>query len=360
MRQHLKGLWQYLDRKLVEPFIVCPFEEGKNFSRENPEFTIFPLDIRQGINPWHDWQVAITLPRLAKAWDVEIIHAHGYKAGLLSLWAGLHNYRRYRLVCTFHNPLPNHSDILKNWVTLTSARAIGRIVDHLIVISRFIEMDTIKRLHLPEGKVTCIYNGIDPVVAHELFDTGELKREWGVPEGRPLIGTIARLIPQKGIQYLIEAAALLKNEAFDFRMLIVGDGPFRQQLEELAVGVGVRENLLFTGFRRDIPEIFAMIDLFVLPTLEEGMSIAVLEAMRAGKPVIASRVGGVPEIVTKETGILIRPADPKALAAAIQQLWSDAETRKRMGDAGREQVTNDFTLNKMAEKHYYLYKQLIK
>lgn len=359
MRQHLIGLWQQLDRRLVEPIVVCPPPEADFFSRGNLGLKIWPLDIREKLSPWPDLRVAMALPRLAKTWEIEIIHAHGYKAGLLCLWAGLCPGRRYRLICTFHNPLRRFSSRLKNWLSSLLVGAVGRTSDHLIVISRFIGAETRKRWSLPVRKISCIYNGINPLVRSSLAPE-KVRAEWKVPAEVPFIGTVARLIPQKGIQYLIEAADLLRREAIDFRMVVVGDGPFRSELEALAHRTGLSAILFFTGFRQDVPALLAAFDLFVLPTLEEGMSVAILEAMSAGKPVIASRVGGVPELVTAETGILVPPADPHQLALALQRLILAPASRKQMGNNGRALVEKNFTLSRMAEAHLQLYQRLIK
>ncbi len=359
IKQHLNGLWQNLDDKLVKPFLVCPKSEATVFQRENPRLSIFPLDLRGSISPWQDFKVSRTLPRLAESLGVELIHAHGYKAGLITLHAGINKNRSYRLLCTFHNPLRRFANHLKDGISCSLASKIGRVSDHLIAISQSIRDDTIKLLRVPEGKVTCIYNGIDPVTYQIKFDSGELRREWGIPNGIPLIGTVARLIPQKGIQYLIQAATLLKKKFSDFRVLVVGDGPFRQELEELTVSTGMKGKIIFTGFRSDIPRILAAIDLFVLPTLEEGMSVAILEAMCSSKPVIASRSGGVPEVVNEETGILVEPGDSGELATAIGTLLSDAKARERMGNAGRQRIEECFTLQKMVESYHQLYYRLV-
>ena len=118
--------------------------------------------------------------------------------------------------------------------------------------------------------------------------------------------------------------------------------------------------LFFAGYLQDVTDFLAALDLFVLPTLEEGMSVAILEAMSVGKPVVASGVGGVPELVTAETGILVPPADSERLAAALQQLIDAPERRQQMGENGRARVEKGFTLNRMAEVHLELYQRLRK
>ena len=360
MRQHLIGLWQHLDRRQVEPIVICPPVEADFFARQNLGLKIYPLELRGRVSLWADLRVALTIPRLAKTQGVEIIHAHGYKAGLLALWAGLSPGRSYRFICTFHNPLRRYQSRLKNWLSSMLIGAVARTSDHLIVISRYIGMETCQRWLLPERKISCIYNGVDRSLLQPVQTPEKVRANWRVPAGVPLIGTVARLIPQKGIQYLIEAAGLLRRKAIDFRMVVVGDGPFRTELETLAQRTGLSEMLFFAGYLQDVTDFLAALDLFVLPTLEEGMSVAILEAMSVGKPVVASGVGGVPELVTAETGILVPPADSERLAAALQQLIDAPERRQQMGENGRARVEKGFTLNRMAEAHLELYQRLRK
>lgn len=359
MRQHLIGLWQHLARGKVEPLVVCPPAEAEFFARQNLGLKIFPLAFREKFSLWADLGVALTLPRLAKTYGVEIIHAHGYKAGFLSLWAGLFPGRRYRLICTFHNPLRRYRSLLKNWLSSMLAGTVARTSDHLIVISNFIGAETRRRWSVPDGKISCIYNGINPWVQPEQAPE-KARANWGVPAGIPFLGTVARLIPQKGVQYLIEAAAILRRAGIDFRMVVAGDGPFRAELEALADRTGLSGVLFFPGYLEDVSGLLAALDIFVLPTLEEGMSVAILEAMAAGKPVVASNVGGVPELVTAETGIVVPPADPERLAAALQQLIRTPERRRQMGENGRKRVTKGFTIFRMAEAHLGLYQKLLK
>jgi glycosyltransferase involved in cell wall biosynthesis len=198
-------------------------------------------------------------------------------------------------------------------------------------------------------KIRVIYSGIEA----ERFQSadGGRKRE-------PLVvGTLAGLVKRKGHRYLLEAAARLKQQGVDLRYCFGGEGPERRDLQELALQLGLRDEVSFLGWVSDAPRFFASVDIFALPSLFEGLGVAVLEAMAAGKPVVASFVGGIPELVEDQTtGLLVPPGDFESLAGALSRLASDPELVRAMGEMGRETVRHRFTMEQMAlqnEAFYY-------
>lgn len=177
--------------------------------------------------------------------------------------------------------------------------------------------------------------------------------------GKNVIGTAAVLEERKGHRFLLEAAALLKEQGLRLTYRFAGEGSERESLQRIAYRLGLRDEVLFLGFVSDIPTFLSSVDIFVLPSLYEGLGIAVLEAMAAGKPVVASRTGGIPELVIdRVTGLLVPPKDPGALARAILHLVSQAGLGRRMGDKGREQVLERFTMEQMAKKNEDYYYEL--
>jgi glycosyltransferase involved in cell wall biosynthesis len=173
--------------------------------------------------------------------------------------------------------------------------------------------------------------------------------------GEPLVLTLARLDPQKGLPYLLEAAKVLPKATF----AIAGDGRDRQALEEQARSLGLQERVRFLGYRDDIADLLAACDLFVLPSLFEGLPISVLEAMAAGKPVVATRIGGTDEAVENGvTGWLVPPRDPAALAAAVSRVLSDPSEGRRMGEAGRARALEEFSAPAMVKKTMRIYEEL--
>lgn len=176
----------------------------------------------------------------------------------------------------------------------------------------------------------------------------------------PTICTVARLSPEKGVRYLIEACASMKSAGVSFNCLIVGDGPERSHLESLTRSLALSEQVLFIGQRQDIPALLNGATLFVLPSLTEGTPVAILEAMAAGLPIAATAVGGVPEIVDAHSGILVPPGDPVALASAIVILLKDADARARFGAAARRRVESQFGLDVMANAYRSSYSAVMK
>ena len=186
-----------------------------------------------------------------------------------------------------------------------------------------------------------------------------------VPPRRPagteiVIGTAGRLVELKGIEYLLSAFSALKQEFPNLRLEIAGSGPQREKLEALAAQSGLRDHVKFLGWIDDISSILSRWDIFVMPSLEEGFPIAALDAMAAGLPLIATRVGGVPELIEDgTTGWLVPPRDVESLTSRLRILLSDPELRVKMGDSGYARVRDHFSTAQMTERFAELYDELL-
>jgi glycosyltransferase involved in cell wall biosynthesis len=175
-------------------------------------------------------------------------------------------------------------------------------------------------------------------------------------DGTPVVLTVARLDGQKGIHHLLDAVSAVPNASF----AIAGDGPNRAALEAYAASVGVSDRVRFLGHRQDVPSLLAAADLFVLPSLYEGLPLSVLEAMASGVPVIATGIGGTDEVVRDgETGTLVPPADPAALAAAIVRTLGDRERASRLALAARALVAREYSVASMVRSVSQLYDALL-
>ena len=208
---------------------------------------------------------------------------------------------------------------------------------------------------VPEEKVTVIRNGIN-ISRFQLSDSRNVRdRISHLTNGKTVVSTVARLAEHKGHCFLIKAARRLMHLS-DLCFLIVGEGPLKELLVQDVKDSVMEDRFLFLGFRGDIPYILSKTDIFVLPSLFEGLPLTVLEAMAAGKPVIASNVSGIVEEVTHDkTGILIPPGDPVALSRAIEVLARDPEKRKQMGAEGRKRVEKHFNYFRMITETEQLY-----
>ncbi len=191
------------------------------------------------------------------------------------------------------------------------------------------------------------------------MDREKKRRELSIPPSAKVVGMVARLEAAKGHVYLLEAAREVLRVEPDALFVLVGRGHLREELEAVAARLGIGDHVVFTGFREDMLEIMATFDIFTLPSLWEGLGIVLLEAMAFRLPIVASRVGGITDVVVEgETGLLVPPRDPAALAAALVELLRDGEKRKAMGEKGYRRVAEEFRDETMNEEMLALYEKL--
>jgi len=245
---------------------------------------------------------------------------------------------------------------------------VCRLAHHVLANAEAVRSRLIEDGHDGRG-ISVIHNGI----ALDHFRPGSasdrVREELGIPVGAPVVAVLARLSGVKGIEYFLEAVALLAPRFPEARFLIVGDSaavdpegrPYRVGLEALSARLGLSGRVVFAGFRADIPELLSLVTVSVLPSLSEGLSNTVLESMAAGVPVVATAVGGNPEMVREGvTGFLVPPRDPGSLAAGIERILRDPAMARRLGSAGRQSVTERFSLDSMAQKTASLYRALLR
>ena len=357
MRRHLLNLLHYTDRNLFEPGVAGPPEVLAAVAESGVR--VFPVPLKGELDPFQDARAVFQLARLLKKERVDILHAHGSKAGLVgrlaALWAGtpvvfftVHN-------SIFYAEWPAY----KKRVFAFAEKVLARRTHRIITVSEALRRELIDREGLKAEQVVVVYNGIEPNEYRVAESRAALRRRLGLPVEGPVVGAVARLAPQKGLRYLIEAAALFSPEERP-AFVVVGNGPLRAELEALAEKNGVGGCFVFTGARDDIPLILKAIDLIVLPSVTEGLPLILLEAMAAALPVVATAVGGVPEaVVDGETGLLVPSRDPGALAQGMAALLKEPERVQRMGLAGKERVGKFFTAEKMAARVTSLYQEVL-
>jgi glycosyltransferase involved in cell wall biosynthesis len=274
--------------------------------------------------------------RLIRAEKYDIVHFHTKRAHALSPWLP-HGAHRPRYVVTRRMDYPQK----KNWHT---RYLYNRSVDAVIAISRPIA-DVLMKAGVEAEKIRIIHSGIDAARFSVCGQEGASHRD------APTIGTVAHLEERKGLRYLLDAAALLKKQGHRFNVVLAGDGSLRQRLEQMAQSLGLAQEVTFLGFVTDVPKFLAALDIFILPSLYEGLGVAALEAMAAGKPVVASRVGGLAELVDdSESGFLVAPANAQELAAAIAKLIPDTDLRAAFGRKGAARVRQQFSMEQMAKR----------
>ena len=234
-------------------------------------------------------------------------------------------------------------------------RALARGVGRYLAVSRDIATELVSRLGWPAAKIEVVYNAVDVERVRVAAPPG-LREELGGEEGRPLVLTPARLDAQKGHPTLF--AAIAEGPAALFRL--AGDGPARAPLEALAQRLGIDDRVRFLGRREDVPELLAACDVFALPSLYEGSSLAVLEAMAAGIPIVSSAIGGTDELIEDgRSGLLVAPGDAGALAAALRRLLAEPELGAEMAARARERVEGGLRREQMADRVAAVYRELL-
>lgn len=234
-------------------------------------------------------------------------------------------------------------------------RLLSGAVGRYLAVSRSVATRLRTDLRIPPGKIRVIPNGVDAAQIARPFDP-LLRATLTRGADRPVILTLARLNPQKGLRYLLEAAAQVPEACF----VVAGEGDERAALEAGAAALGLDGRFRLLGQRDDVPELLASCDMVVLPSLFEGLPLAVLEGMAAGRPVVATDVDGVGEAISDgETGLLVPPAQPASLARAIRRLLADAELGVRLATAARARVRDHFSAEAMVAGVCETYEQLL-
>ncbi|MCB9422432.1 MAG: glycosyltransferase [Ardenticatenaceae bacterium] len=235
--------------------------------------------------------------------------------------------------------------------------------DQVTAVCQLAQQAEIEGTAVSPQKVSLIYNCIDaaPFAIEKTDRRTALRQALDIPAAAPLIGVVGRLHPQKGVGYLLEAFPRIREEMPEARLLIVGDGEMRDAWQTRAQALEIDRDVIFAGARHDIPDILTALDLFVLPSLWEGLPLAILEAMAAGLPVVATNVGGVPELVINgETGRLVPPGDVDALAQAVLAVLRRPAQAAATGAAGRARVLAEFSAATTTRQLTALYLRLAK
>ena len=285
---------------------------------------------------------------------INILHSHNYKSNFFARLT-LSSRNNVKWVITNHGRRIGPLLLIYHFINSVTMRRADRV----IVVSEEIALG-MKKQAISDAKIKLIHNGIDIEKFSNMRRNNHLKRSFGFNGTSKIVGTIASLTPEKGHIYLLEAAKKVIDLFPECRFLIVGDGRERQFLEEKTAHFRLTENVFFTGSRKDVPEILSILDLFILPSLREGLPMALLEAMASKIPVIATSVGAIPKVLeNRVSGILIRPKDSQAIVSAITQTLNNRNDALGMAEKGFEKVRDNFSSKKMSDKYLTVYEELL-
>ncbi|MFH1491598.1 MAG: glycosyltransferase family 4 protein [Pseudomonadota bacterium] len=326
------------------------FHEHLSLSDANPFF----VDLSKKCN----LRAVSELCRFIRSNDIHLLHAHGPTGAFYGRAVSI--LTRRPLLTTYHTSIMNITDIpffLK--VAYASFDRLCSEKDNgILVVSDALRRQMIRETLFSPRKIRVVYTGIDEKKYGRITKMGA-REQLGLPRETKMIGFVGRLSEEKGLPVLLESFRLVTSKMDDTILLIAGDGPLKNRLSMLADQLGIQDQCIFLGYRNDIPKLLPALDLLALPSLTEGLPLILLEALASHVPVVASRVGGIPEILNNNiNGILVPPKSPEALAGAIKSILEDSKTSLSLARAGRETIEKRFSLDRMGTEMGSIYHQI--
>jgi glycosyltransferase involved in cell wall biosynthesis len=295
-----------------------------------------------------DYFTWVKLMRVIREKRIDVIHTHSADALADAATCKLF-MPRLKLIHTFH--FGNYPHL--RWQNLLIEQVFSRLANRLIAVGEVQRRQIKNVFHFREERIGKVWNG---VTLNSIQGDGSFRAQVGA-ENSILIGTIATLIEQKGLRDLLTVARDIRDKIHNVRFVIVGEGHLRPELESMRRELGLEDTVVFTGWVMNAAQVaLPAFDVFFQPSLWEAMSIVILEAMAAGKPIVATRVGENAHVLEDEVdGLLVEPKDVKGMAAALGRLIDDAELRCRLGKASARKVTQQFTVERMTRSYEEIY-----
>lgn len=340
------SLIEGLDKNRYSCSICCFDSLGELAKRVNGAKKIFFLKRKQGI----DYLYPFKLAGLLKKEQIQVLHLHNSTAFFYGVIAG-RIARVTSIIYTEHA-----RDITPNLKVRIADKLLSFFTNKIVVVAECLKNNLIKCEKFKEKKISVIHNGIDADIYNVKTDCKEIRTKIGIDETANVVGMVARFDPIKNHKCLIKAMKQVVSELPKTVLLIVGDGPIRSELEMLVSDLMLGKNVKFLGMRTDIPDLLSAMDVFVLCSKSEGLSVTLLEAMAAGKAVVATSVGGNSELIEHGiNGMLVPPNDENSLSEAILACLKDKSKALAMGTVASQKVAENFTLDIMIRKYEKVY-----
>jgi glycosyltransferase involved in cell wall biosynthesis len=328
---------------------------------EGRKVEVKSVDMRNRFNPG----VILQLADLMKRENVEIVHSQGARADFFARMAAKLAGAPI-VVSTVPMPVEGFDvSPIRKLIYMAFNRFSERFVDRFMVVSDALEKTMIEKHKIEPRRVVKIYNGIEKdeycISDMEIAcRRSRFRKEFGLGDNVPVVVGIGRLVWQKGLEYFIEAIPNILKEFPEAMFLIVGEGPLKEKLKVKSEKLKVKNSLIFTGFRNDIKDVLASVDIYVMPSLLEGLPVVLLEAMAMMKPIVATKIEGIMETLENGvTGLLISPKDPQILSEAIVDLLIHKDKARQMGLAARKVVEDRFGVDIMVRKVEEVYEELL-
>lgn len=328
---------------VTHPLVAAVRQQGGGASQRNDRWRDLPNNL-------------LAVVQKLQAGDYALVHTHGYKSNLIGglsaklvdvpTVASIRGYTDRTLPLRFYK----HVDLLAL-----------RWFDRILPVSDHVR-DRLLKARLPGRRIITVHDGINPGSFQKSAssDAVRLRQQVGLDSTSKVVSTVGRLSQEKGHRYFVESVPQILERFPEAHFLIVGDGPERDSLESLVAGLGIQRAVSFLGYRRDVAAIMGLSDVVVLASLREAFGDVLIEAMSLAKPVVATAVGGVPEIVRhEETGLLVPAGDPDVIARAITRLLHDPAWARQLGKRGREVMVENFHIDMLARRLALVYQELL-
>jgi glycosyltransferase involved in cell wall biosynthesis len=330
-------------------------------SREGARTEFLP-SLMQPVRPQHDLRALMRLREIAREFRPDVVHTHTAKAGYLGRSAALRMRPRPAIVHTYHgHVLEGYFSAPVSQGYRALERRLARRSDRLIGVSEATVADLVRLGIAPRERFQVVRLGLDLKPFSRLDeDAGQAFRaEVGVDAEETLVTYVGRVVPIKRLDVMLRGVGEARRQGAPVRLAVIGDGETRSGLETLASELGIAEAVAFLGYRSDLAHIAAGSDIAALSSANEGTPVSLIEAGAAGRPAVASEVGGVPEVVTSETGILFPAGDDRALGVALARLSAHPDLRRRMGRRAQERVTKRYSIERLLGDIDALYAELL-
>lgn len=339
-----------LNRQRFKPFVCCLYAGKLANEIEGLGIEVIDLKIKNKL----DLSILFKFYNLLKKEKFDIVHTHLFHSNIIGrIMARLCHVPI--VISTLHYAFSYNGNF-----GIILERLTAKLADRIIVVSDAVRNFCINEIKIPQERLQLIYNGVDLNILDEVFINLPSLREELSLNNDFLVGCIGRFAEVKGQRYLLKAIAEVIKVHNKIKFLLIGSGPLEKELRDLTKALGISDNIIFLDSRRDIPQMMHSVDLYVVPSLQEGLSITLLEALAMEKPTIATTVGGNPEVIIhEESGILIPPKDHKAIAKSIIRLFENKDKAKELGIKGRLRVIERFNIKENVSKTQSLYENLI-
>ena len=355
VQQQIFSLIKSYNKDLFNP-IFCCLGNREKIAEKLEQHGIEVITLNRTNYNRLSFKIIKDLYKIIKEKNIHILRTHRYRSNLYGRIAGWLAGVPV-IISSVHDNYRSDKKIERKLMN----KILSIITDKIVAVSESIKNDIIRYDKINPSKIEVINNGVDTLIFRPQSKDYELLKSLGINNDDIVIGFVGRIVPAKGLEYLLEAFSYLKKEINNIKLLIVGDGAILKDLKNYSIELGISKYSIFTGERQDIQKILSCIDIFVMPSIAEGLPNALLEAMSSGKTVVTTKVGGIPEIIKDRfNGLIIPDKNSEMLAKAIKELITDKDLSEKLGENARHFIIENYSIEAVNKKWETLYLSILR